>query len=273
MLYCNIRNHNTSFKAFAYLLKKQFRGGSLDELYAAFRARFPSMTVVVLDEIDLMSPKDKNMEILYRLSRSSANYMLVLLSNNPRALRGLDESTRSTLQPRSLHFKNYDAQQLYAILQARAQQGLKQHNEEDLKKIAALTTRNTNSDVRVAIKSLFYIASEPGLAVETAMERAGKDVVTDVIQDLNDKCLLILESTRRARSRLSKDIYQQYKKLSEVYGEAPFSYMHFSNNLSYLQSSGLILLLSTKVGRTYMNRIRILFDQDAEAEIFHSRFN
>lgn len=273
MLYCNIRNHNTSYKALMHMLGIQRRGGALDELFSMFRARYSTRTVIILDEIDLMSPKDKNMEILYRLSRSSGNYMTILLSNNPRVLRSLDESTRSTLQPQVIYFRNYDAKQIYTILKGRARQGLKNYNREILARIAALTTRNTNSDVRVAIKSLFYTATEPSLSVDAAMERAGKDVITDVIQDLNDKCLLILESARRSRSRLAKDIYQQYKKLSEEHGETPFSYMHFCNNLSYLQSNGLILLASTKVGRTYMNRIRILFDQEAEAETFRNRLN
>ncbi|HOC68701.1 MAG TPA: hypothetical protein PKO23_07815, partial [Candidatus Hydrogenedentes bacterium] len=71
------------------------------------------------------------------------------------------------------------------ILETRAQQGLARHNPEDLQRIAGLTTKNTNSDVRVAIKSLFYLASEPGLDVDSAFGRANKDVVVDVIHDLN----------------------------------------------------------------------------------------
>jgi len=42
--------------------------------------------------------------------------------------------------------------------------------------------------------------------------------------------------------------------------EEPFSYMHFYSNLSYLQSLGLVVLISTKVQRTYANRIQLTFD-------------
>lgn len=272
LLYCNVRNHNTSFKILAHLLKLQAKGFSLDDLFLKFRSLYPEKTVVVLDEVDLMSPKDRQMEILYRLSRSRNNYMVILLSNSPRLLQGLDASTRSTLQPEVIHFRSYDAEQLYLILKARAEQGLVTYREEDLRRIAALTVRNTNSDARVAIKTLFYSATENGLAVETAFERASKDIVVDMVEDLNERCLLILESARKSKGGFVKEVYRTYKELSETHGEVPFSYMHFYNNLSYLQSCGLILLVSTKVERTYTNRIRLLFDPSIEAETYKRKF-
>ncbi len=272
MRYVNVRNHNTSFKILAHLLRVQARGASFDELFSQFRQHHHDRTVVVLDEIDLISPKDRQMEILYRLSRSSNNYMVILLSNSPRLLQAIDPSARSTLQPIILHFKNYDAEQIHRILRARAEQGLRAHADEDLRKIAALTCRNTNSDVRIAIKCLFYKATEPGLEVARAFEQASRDVVIDVVQDLNDKCLLILESVRRSGGSFVKEIYRCYKQLSESAGETPFSYMHFYNNLSYLQSCGLIILVAARVARTYTNRIRLLVDAEIVAGAFTQRF-
>ena len=272
ILYCNVRNHNSSFKILEHFLKSFSKGSSFDDLFMAFRARYPGKTVVVLDEIDLMGTRDRNMDILYRLSRSRNNYMTILLSNSPRLMHKLDASTRSTLQPETVHLRNYDAEQLFAILLARAQTGLVRFQEEPLRKIAALSVRNTNSDVRVAIKTLFYTATESGLSVEHAFERATQDVVVDVVHGLNDKCLLILEGIRRTKTGLAKEAYQSYKDLSAAAGEIPFSYMHFYNNLSHLQSCGLILLISTKVDRSYTNRIRLLFDPLIAAETFRLRF-
>ncbi len=272
IVYCNVRNHNSSFKVLEYLLRAPAKGASFDDLFLAFRARYPKNTVVVLDEIDLMGARDRNMEILYRLSRSQGNYMTILLSNSPRLMQKLDASTRSTLQPEIVHFKDYDTEQAYAILAARAKAGLVRFEEETLRKIAALSVRNTNSDIRVAIKTLFYTATEPGLSVEQTFERATQDVVVDVVHDLNDKSLLILESLRRTKSKLAKDTYLTYKELSAAVGEPPFSYMHFYNNLSHLQSCGLILLISTKVNRSYTNQMRLLFDTSIAAEAFSRRF-
>ena len=71
ILYANCRHHNTSFKIFAHLLAGDVAGASLADLYERFVARCGRRTVVVLDEVDLMSPKDPRREILYLLSRSS----------------------------------------------------------------------------------------------------------------------------------------------------------------------------------------------------------
>ena len=87
--------------------------------------------------------------------------MTVLLSNHPKFLSRLDESIRSSLQPEMVHFRNYDADQIRAILGDRAKRGLHRVPEGLIGAIAALTVRTTNSDVRVAIKTLYYASLEP----------------------------------------------------------------------------------------------------------------
>jgi hypothetical protein len=70
----------------------------------------------------------------------------------------------------------------------------------------------------------------------------------------------------------AKDIYQSYRRISAVVHEEPFSYMHFYSNLSYLQSLGLVVLISTKVQRPYANRIQLTFDPSILAAIWTMRF-
>ena len=41
------------------------------EMYERFLLTYPRKTVVVLDEVDLMSPKDKRREILYILTAAN----------------------------------------------------------------------------------------------------------------------------------------------------------------------------------------------------------
>ena len=156
VLYANCRNQNTSFKILAGLLGAPLRGTSLQELYTRFEDRYEGRTVVVLDEVDLISKKDPNKDILYFLSRSERSYMVICLSNNPRVINELDVSIRSSLQAEVHYLQNYDATQLGEILRLRASAGLRKGDEGDLSKIAALTVQRTNSDVRVAIKTLFY---------------------------------------------------------------------------------------------------------------------
>jgi len=128
--------------------------------------KFQKRTVLIMDEVDLMSPKDKNREILYFLSRSEQPYMVIMLSNTPQVIKQLDAATLSSLQPFRLYFRNYDAQQLGEILLGRANKGLHGWDDSHIAQIAALTTQRTNSDARVAIKTLFYKTIEPGDSVE-----------------------------------------------------------------------------------------------------------
>lgn len=272
MQYANCRTFNTSFKIVANLLGMKARGTSLSELYQKFEQRFTSRTVVVLDEVDLLSEKDRGKDILYFLSRSSIGYMAILLSNNPKFLNEIDESTRSTLQPEIIHFKNYNALQINSILRQRAENGLTSFNDRLLGKIAALTTRHTNSDVRVAIKTLFYCVTEPERGIEENFERARRDIFVDVINDLNDSNLLILKASQEEKTRYVKAIYEKYRKLSVKEGEKPISYVYFYNNLSYLQSLGLIILISAKVNRAYTNKISLLFNEEIIDTIYRIRF-
>jgi len=272
VLYANCRNYNTSFKLLAHFVGMKARGASLSEAFDRFSQGFYQKTVVVLDEIDLMSEKDKRKEILYLLSRHPNNYMLILLSNNPKFLDELDMATRSSLQPEVLLFKNYDALQITQILMDRAEKGIKRYNEDELRKISALVYQNTNSDIRIAIKTLFYQITESQNSIQANFDRARRDVYFDLILDLNDKNLLILTALATCKDGYVKPAFEKYKQLSAAMHEKPYSYVYFYNSLSYLQSLGLIVLLYTKVGRTYTNRSKLLFNEQVLEDVFKLRF-
>ena len=272
ILYNNCREHNTSCKIFANLVGVQPRGASLSELYGKFSKKFTGKTVVILDEINLMSPKDKNKEILYFLSRSENPYMVVMLSNNHKFLHELDASTKSSLQPVPVFFKSYDAQQINEILNQRARHGLHQYEHKHLSEISALTTKRTNSDARVAIKTLFYSVTRKKMSIEACFEKARKDIIVDMITDLSDTSLMILQGIIKSKSAFARDIYKTYCRISTAKSEKPFSYVYFNSNLSYLQSLGLIALISTKVGRAYAHRVMLTFERAVFDPIYSMRF-
>jgi len=271
-VYANCRKHNTSFKILAFLLGLKPRGCSLDELWHKFEETSKGKTVFILDEVDLMSDKDKHKDILYLISRSPKNYMAVLLSNNPKFLNPLDESIKSTLQPEIVHFANYNALEINKILMDRARTGLKSLPKRIIREIAAMTVKNTNSDVRVAIKTLYLWALEPEVLLIDHFEKARRDIMFDVVKDLNDKNLLILKAALSRQDGFVKDTYETYRRISTQFNEEPFSYVYFYSNLSYLQSLGLIILISTKVNRTYTNRIQLTFDSGIFAATWKARF-
>lgn len=272
-VYVNCRHHNTSFKILTSCLGLKPRGYALDELWLQFCERHPGRTVIVLDEVDLLSEKDRHKDILYLIGRSPEAHMAVLLSNNPTWLNVLDESVRSTLQPEVIHFRNYTAAQILDILRGRAALGLVQQDDPLIQQIAALTARNTNSDVRVAIKTLYYTALDRQGLLRANFEKAQRDLLGDVIRDLNDRTLLILRAAANNADRPARSVYETYRKVSRNVGEEPYSYVHFYSNLSYLQSLGLILLVSTKVGRAYTNRIQPLFEPRLFEAVWKARFS
>jgi archaeal cell division control protein 6 len=271
-LYVNCRHHNTSFKMLAEILAVKPRGYGLNELWDHFCKQMPGPTVLILDEVDLISDKDRTKDILYLLSRSERNDMVILLSNNPRFHQQLDSSIRSTLQPEIIHFRDYNVDQVLAILKQRAVLGLRQSSRAVLAGLAGLTVRNANSDIRVGIKTLYLCTVEPGLELEDNFERARRDIVTDLIRGVSDKNLLILRAAAETAEGQVKLVYENYRRLSAAVSEAPFSYVHFYSNLSYLQSIGLIVLVATKIRKTYTNSIQILFHRQVLDDIFKSRF-
>ena len=193
--------------------------------------------------------------------------------NNPKFLTGLDESTQSSLQPEIIHFKNYSAGEIEQILLDRARVGLIHCPADVVRQIAALTEKNTNSDVRVAIKTLYFWALEPKVPLREHFEKARRDILVEVIKDLNDKNLLILRAALSQLPGYVKEVYQAYRNISAQCHEEPYSYVYFYANLSYLQSLGLLVLVSAKLGRTYTNRIQLTFDPSILQAIWQARFD
>jgi Cdc6-like AAA superfamily ATPase len=272
ILYANVRYYSTSFKILAYLLGKSSRGSSMAELYSHFRAQYPARTAIILDEVHLWAPKEKQRELLYFLSRDSRNYLIFMLSNDPRFLSEIDLSVRSTLQPELIHFQNYNALEIAAILDERSERGLQDPSNAVNKEIAAYTVKEANSDVRVGLKALFYWATHGRKDVEKCFENARKDIYVDLVSDLSDTNLLILKAATLISDKFAKKIFAAYSDIAQRNHENPCSYVHFYNQLSYLQSLGLIMMLSTKVNKTYANRINLLCNPEIIKEVYKIRF-
>ncbi len=272
VLYANVRYYSTSFKILAHFLKTSSRGNSMSELYERFKSKYPSKTIILLDEVHLWAPKEKQRELLYLLSRDAANYLVIMLSNDPRFLSEIDQSVKSTLQPELIHFHNYDAIEMASILQTRANLGLIKPADHACNEISAITVREANADVRVGIKALYYWATHEASEISRCFENARKDIYADLVNDLSDTNLLILKAVSAVEDKFAKKVYRAYMEISERVGMSSCSYVHFYNQLSYLQSLGLILLLSTKINRTYANRISLLFNSELLNHIFRHRF-
>ncbi len=116
--------------------------------------------------------------------------MAILLSNNPKFLTPLDESIKSTLQPEIIHFRSYNATEIEKILTERANAGLRFLPTRVIRAIAAMAVKNTNSDVRVAIKTLYLWAIEPSTSLKQHFEKARRDIMFDVVKYLIGYCIV-----------------------------------------------------------------------------------
>ena len=195
-----------------------------------------------------------------------------MLSNDPRFLSDIDQSVRSTLQPELIHFQNYNAMEIATILHERSKWGLKRPRKVVSNKIAAYTAKEANSDVRVGIKALFYWATHGRKNLEHCFENARKDIYIDMINDLSDTNLLILKAATMIENAFAKKVYAAYAEIARRSNTPSCSYVHFYNQLSYLQSLGIIMMLSTKVNKTYANRITVLCNLEIIRESYKIRF-
>jgi len=106
--------------------------------------------LILLDEVDKIAPVERA-KVLYSLD-ALGNTGLVCISADLASLFDVEERVRSRINPRTIHFTSYRAEDITAILTSRAQQALALDACPAflLKRIAAVC----NGDARVAIKTL-----------------------------------------------------------------------------------------------------------------------
>jgi cell division control protein 6 len=106
--------------------------------------------VIVIDELDMVSPKERS-TILYNLS-SLEKVGLFCIATGSRAFNELDPRVKSRLNPVSVPIQSYTEKEVVHILQQRADAGLSpgSYSDESLRTIA----RMANGNVRIAIQTL-----------------------------------------------------------------------------------------------------------------------
>ena len=151
-----------------------------DELYRIVNEHFDSI-VFVLDELDMLVGRRDKQEpafsrLLYQLSRAGANddltayISVVAISNDTRMMESVGSRALSSFTPEDVHFDDYDANQLKAIL--RRQDAF--HDgvvDDDVIPLAAAFAAQTHGDARKAI-DLMRVAGE-------LAEREGDDGVCE----------------------------------------------------------------------------------------------
>ncbi|MFB6178161.1 MAG: orc1/cdc6 family replication initiation protein [Halorientalis sp.] len=189
-----------------------------DELYRIINANFDSV-VFVLDELDmLVGRRDKDepafSRLVYQLSRAGSNDELsayisvVAISNDTKMMESVGSRALSSFTPEDVHFDDYDANQLQAILRRR-RDAFYEGVLDDVIPLAAAFAAQTHGDARKAI-DLVRVAGELAERegdghvreshVREAQDKVEKNRVLEVVRGISTQKKLCLYVTAAVAS-------------------------------------------------------------------------
>ena len=185
-----------------------------DELYRIVNDNFDAV-VFVLDELDmLVGRRDKDepafSRLLYQLSRAgakddlTAHVSVVAISNDTKMMEAVGSRALSSFTPEDVHFDDYDANQLQAILRHRRDAFHDGVLRDDVIPLAAAFAAQTHGDARKAI-DLMRVAGELAERegddhvredhVRKAQDKVEKNRVLEVVRGISTQKKLCLYAT------------------------------------------------------------------------------
>jgi cell division control protein 6 len=236
-----------------------------DELYRIVNEHFDSV-VFVLDELDMLVGRRDKQEpafsrLLYQLSRVGANDELdayisvVAISNDTKMMESVGSRALSSFTPEDVHFDDYDANQLKAILRRRRDAFRDGVLEEDVIPLAAAFAAQTHGDARKAI-DLMRVAGELAERedddrvreehVRQAQDRVEKNRVLEVIRGISTQKKLCLYATAavaaetEAGSARSTTGYRVYQFLTDSIDAEQYHQETYVNKMKEMTTYSLV---------------------------------
>jgi len=201
--------------------------------------------VIVLDEIDQAPPKERN-AILYNL-HDLPGVGLVCVCNSEHVYFDLEERVQSRLNPARILFEQYSPEELFKILDRRAECALAPgaYTEEVLRTIACVA----EGDARVAIQTLknaAYMAEKENHEkvrehhVHRACSSAKVVKKSYLLSNLTDHHCLLYELIAKKPYILSGDLWRLYLKKCRETGTKPIAVRTYSEYCNKLIELGLV---------------------------------
>ena len=236
-----------------------------DELYRIVNANFDSV-VFVLDELDmLIGRRDKQdpafSRLLYQLSRAGANDELdayisvVAISNDTKMMEAVGSRAVSSFTPEDVHFDDYDADQLKAILRRRQDAFHDDVVDDDVIPLAAAFAAQTHGDARKAI-DLMRVAGELAERegdsrvreehVRAAQAKVEKNRVLEVVRGISTQKKLCLYATAAVASQSADGTarsttgYRVYQYLTEAIDADQYHQETYVNKMKELTTYSLV---------------------------------
>jgi cell division control protein 6 len=236
-----------------------------DELYRIINENFDSV-VFVLDELDmLLGRRDKQepafSRLLYQLSRAGADDELtayisvVAISNDTRMMELVGSRALSSFTPEDVHFDDYDANQLQAILRRRRDAFHDGVLDDDVIPLVSAFAAQTHGDARKAI-DLIRVAGELAeregdtrvreTHVRAAQDKVEKNRVLEVVRGISTQKKLCLYATAAVAthtndgSARSTTGYQVYQFLTESIDAEQYHQETYVNKMKELTTYSLV---------------------------------
>jgi len=236
-----------------------------DELYRIVNEHL-DLAVFVLDELDMLVGRRDKQEpafsrLLYQLSRAGANdemtaaVSVVAISNDTRMMDNVGSRALSSFTPEEVHFDDYDADQLQAILGRRKDAFYDDVVENGVIPLTAAFAAQTHGDARKAI-DLIRVAGElaeregDGYVgeehVRTAQDKVEKNRVLEVVRGISTQKKLCLYATAAVASQSeagaarSTTAYQVYQHITEQLGANQYHQETYVNKMKELTTYSLV---------------------------------
>jgi cell division control protein 6 len=236
-----------------------------DELYRIVNKNFDS-AVFVLDELDmLVGRRDKKepafSRLLYQLSRAGANDNLnahisvVAISNDTKMMESVGSRALSSFTPEDVHFDDYDANQLQAILRRRQDAFFDDVLEDDVIPLASAFAAQTHGDARKAI-DLMRVAGELAeresddrireVHVREAQDKVEKNRVLEVVRGISTQKKLCLFATAAVAAQTSDSTarsttgYRVYQFLTDAIDTDQYHQETYVNKMKELTTYSLV---------------------------------
>jgi len=236
-----------------------------NELYRIVNENFDSV-VFVLDELDmLVGRRDKQApafsRLLYQLSRAGTNdelsayISIVAISNDTKMMESVGSRALSSFTPEDVHFDDYDATQLRAILRRRQDAFHSDVVDSDVLPLAAAFAAQTHGDARKAI-DLMRVAGELAERegdsrvreehVRSAQDKVEKNRVLEVVRGISTQKKLCLYATAAVAtqsedgSARSTTGYRVYQFLTESIDAEQYHQETYVNKMKELTTYSLV---------------------------------
>ena len=236
-----------------------------DELFRIVNTHSDSF-VFVLDELDMLIGRRDKQEpafsrLLYQLSRAGADddltayISVVAISNDTRMMESVGSRAVSSFTPEDVHFDDYDADQLKAILRRRKDAFHEGVVDDDVIPLAAAFAAQTHGDARKAI-DLMRVAGELAERedddcveekhVREAQQKVEKNRVLEVIRGISSQKKLCLYATAAVAAQTSNGTarsttgYRVYQFLTDSLNTDQYHQETYVNKMKELTTYSLV---------------------------------